>query len=265
MYASGFLQKQNVPSSHISITHEDVNGFMGAVHGVDRKKGLTLIMHSPGGVTNATESIVSYLRQVFDSVEVIIPAFAMSAGTMISLASDKITVAKHGQLGPIDPQMPMPGGRMAPARSIVEQFNTAKSEILANPMMAHAWAPINSQLGPALLQEAENALAYSEEIVANWLAKYMLSDEAESTEMGKSVARYFNDASVHKSHGRRIGYVEAQSQGLKIERLEDDEILQEKVLTAYHRMTICFEQTNVTKFIWSSSGNTWIKSWVGQQ
>ena len=265
LYASGFLQKQNVPSPSVSITHEDVNGFMSTIYGMDRTKGLTLILHTPGGVTNATESIVSYLRQVYDSVDVIVPAFAMSAGTMISLASDSITMAKHGQLGPIDPQMPMTAGRMAPARAIVDQFNNSLNQIANNPMLAHAWAPINAQLGPSLIREAQDAIDYSEEIVADWLEKYMFMGKPDARQQGKAVARHFNDSSLHKSHGRRIGFNEASQQGIVVKKLEDSPDLQDAVLTAYHRMTICFEQTPITKFIWSSHGTAWIKNWNGQQ
>lgn len=262
-YGSAFLQKQNVPGSSVSITHEDINGFMATVNGLDRSKGLTLILHTPGGVTNATETIVSYLRQCFDDFEVIVPAFAMSAGTMISLASSHIVMAKHGQLGPIDPQMPLPGGVTQSARAIVEQFDQAKAEISANPIAAHAWAPVTSSLGPALLQEASNALAYSEEIVANWLGDCMFKGLPDAKAKGESVAQHFNDASRHKSHGRRIGFKEAEDQGLSVSRLEDSQPLQEAVLDAYHRMTIIFEQTIMTKIIWSSEGNTWMKNWAG--
>lgn len=262
-YGSAFLQKQNVPGAAISITHEDINGFMATVNGLDRSKGLTLILHTPGGVTNATETIVSYLRQCFTSMEVIVPAFAMSAGTMISLASSHIIMAKHGQLGPIDPQMPLPGGATQSARAIVEQFDKAKAEISANPMAAHAWAPVTSSLGPALLQEASNALAYSEEIVANWLTAYMFYGETDAKARGKRVAQHFNDASRHKSHGRRIGVKEAEEQGLSVAKLEDSQPLQEAVLDAYHRMTIMFEQTMMTKIIWSSEGKSWMKNWAG--
>ncbi|AXJ08681.1 SDH family Clp fold serine proteinase [Arthrobacter sp. PM3] len=263
LYGSAFLQKQNVPGAAISITHEDINGFMATVNGLDRAKGLTLILHTPGGVTNATETIVSYLRQCFTSLEVIVPAFAMSAGTMISLASSHIIMAKHGQLGPIDPQMPLPGGATQSARAIVEQFDKAKAEISANPIAAHAWAPVTSSLGPALLQEASNALAYSEEIVANWLTDYMFANETDAKARGQRVAQHFNDASRHKSHGRRIGVKEAEEQGLSVAKLEDSQPLQEAVLDAYHRMTIMFEQTMMTKIIWSSEGKSWMKNWAG--
>ncbi len=145
---------------------------MSVIHGMDYSKGLTLIMHTPGGVTNATETIVSYLRSKFSYIEVIVPTFAMSAGTMISLAADKIIMGRQSQLGPIDPQMPA-GGRIVSAIAILDQFERAKKEISEDREQAHLWAPILPSLGPALLQEAQNAIDYSEQIVTDWLEKYM--------------------------------------------------------------------------------------------
>lgn len=57
---------------------------MATLHGMEWEKGLTLILHTPGGVTNAAESIVSYLHSKFSDIETIVPTIAMSAGTMIS-------------------------------------------------------------------------------------------------------------------------------------------------------------------------------------
>lgn len=65
--------------------------------------------------------------------------------------------------------MPMPGGRSYSARAIVDQFDQAKAEITADPVVAHAWAPVLASLGPALVKEASNNLEYSEKMVANWL------------------------------------------------------------------------------------------------
>lgn len=58
---------------------------MSVMFGMDWNKGLTLVLHTPGGVTNAAETLVAYLRSKFNYIEVIVPTFAMSAGTMISL------------------------------------------------------------------------------------------------------------------------------------------------------------------------------------
>jgi hypothetical protein len=263
VYGSAFLQKQDVPASFVSITHEDLNGLMAVIKGMPCEQGLSLILHTPGGVTNATESLVDYLRAKFPAIEVIVPTFAMSAGTMISMAADRILMGKHSQLGPIDPQIPTVAGRSYSAQTIVDQFDAAKLDIAKDPIFAHAWAPILASLGPALLKESANALAYSEKMVANWLEKYMLSGDPDAATRSAEIAKYFADNSHHKSHGRRIGRDEAAGQGLVIEELEANQDLQEAVLTVYHLMTIWFEQTAATKMIWSSTGNQWLKNWGG--
>ncbi|MGH2459078.1 MAG: SDH family Clp fold serine proteinase, partial [Chloroflexota bacterium] len=78
-YYSGFLSKPGV--SDLGITDEDKNGFMMAVHKIDRNKGLDLILHTPGGNIAATQSIVNYLHKMFgNDIRAIIPQIAMSAG-----------------------------------------------------------------------------------------------------------------------------------------------------------------------------------------
>lgn len=44
-YYSGFLSKPGI--AQLDITDEDKNGFMMAVHKLDRSKGLDLILHTP--------------------------------------------------------------------------------------------------------------------------------------------------------------------------------------------------------------------------
>lgn len=262
-YGSAFLQKPTAPQILLQITHEEVNGFMSVIHGMDCSKGLTLIMHTPGGVTNATETIVSYLRSKFSDIEVIVPTFAMSAGTMISLAADRIIMGRQSQLGPIDPQMPA-GGRIVSAIAILDQFERAKKEISEDRDQAHLWAPILPSLGPALLQEAQNAIDYSEQIVADWLEKYMFNGIDNANQKALEVAKHFSrgsgDGHKKKSHGRRIDCNEAKSQGLNIKDLETSQDLQEAALTAYHLLTIIFEKSPALKILASQQGKRWIKN-----
>lgn len=259
LYGSAFLQKPSVPGFMTMIQTEDVNGFMGAVYGMECEMGLDLVLHTPGGNPNAAEQIVAYLRSKFPVVNVIVPAMAMSAGTMISLASDEILMSRASQLGPIDTQFVM-GNRSMSARGIVEQFNRATKEILENPAMAHVWAPITQSLGPALLEDAQNALDYSERMVGNWLAQWMFNGEDDAQAKGEKVAKHFNDATTHKSHGRRIDIAEVQDQGVKATLLEKDQDLQDSVLTLYHLMTIAFEATPMVKMIVTNTGRQWIKN-----
>ena len=218
-YGSAFLQKPQAPADRLQITYEDVNAFMSVMHGMTWNKNLTLLLHTPGGLTNAAETLVAYLRSKFTNIEVIIPTYAMSAGTMISLAANRIVMGRQSQLGPIDPQFLM-GQRSQSARAIVDQFEEAKKEILQNAAAAGVWFPILQTIGPALLQEARNALQYGEEMVAQWLENYMFAGKSNAKELARKAAAHFNDAASHKSHGRRIDRDEAREQGLNVEDLE---------------------------------------------
>jgi hypothetical protein len=261
LYGSAFLQKPLAPPGHLQLTAEEINGLMSVIFGMDWSKGLTLILHTPGGVINAADSFVAYLRSKFEDIEVIVPTFAMSAGTMIALAADRIVMGRQSQLGPIDPQMPI-GGRSVSAGAIVEQFELGKKEILADLNAAHVWAPILQSLGPALLVEARNALDYGKQMVATWLADYMFRGQPDAAVLGSTIANHFSNTATHKSHGRRIGLAEAAAQGVRVEALETSQELQDAVLTAYHLMTIAVERGPATKVMATDTGRSWLKNWA---
>lgn len=261
LYSSAFLQKPNVPPEALSLRHEDLNGFMACIYGMDWDRGLTLILHTPGGDPNAAAAVIDYLRQKFDDVEVIVPVIAMSAGTMMALGSDRIIMGRQSQLGPIDPQL-VRAGRSMSAAAVDEQFAEAQKAIKADPTLAHLWAPVLAQVGPSLLIEARNALDYSETMVAGWLTAWMKAKDGtqDPATTGVAIAKHFNDARSHKSHGRRINREEAAAVGVVTEQLEDSDQLQEAVLTAYHLMTILFEGSLTAKMIFSDHGQTWLKN-----
>jgi len=77
VYYSGWLQKPNLRGTEIN--DEDKNGFMTALHELDHTNGLDLILHTPGGETGATESLVDYLRSICGSdIRAFVPQLALS-------------------------------------------------------------------------------------------------------------------------------------------------------------------------------------------
>ena len=60
VYYSGWLQKPGLIG--VEVNDADKNGFMTVIHGLDRSKGLDLVLHTPGGDVAATESLVDYFR-----------------------------------------------------------------------------------------------------------------------------------------------------------------------------------------------------------
>ena len=257
-YASSFLQKPQMPGLFTSINMEDINGFMAGVHGHDFSKGLLLVLHTPGGMAEAAQTIVDYLRSKYSAIDVLVPTYAMSAGTMIALGCDRVVMGRQSQLGPTDPQLIIEN-RPFSAHSIVEQFEEAKADVSGNPILAHAWAPVLRSFGPALLQEARKSISYGQSLVRGWLQNYMFSDWPDPAGMANEVAEHFG-GNKHGSHGRRIGRDEARRRQLKVVDLEDDQRLQEEILTLYHLSTIAFENSPATKSVMSSNGRLWVKN-----
>ncbi|MEA2498521.1 MAG: hypothetical protein QOH26_926 [Actinomycetota bacterium] len=66
---------------------------------------IELVLHTPGGLVLAAEQIASALANHPAPVTVYIPHYAMSGGTLISLAADRIVMSPSAVLGPVDPQL----------------------------------------------------------------------------------------------------------------------------------------------------------------
>jgi Periplasmic serine proteases (ClpP class) len=66
---------------------------------------LVFILTTAGGSGSASERIVHVLRKHYDEVYFIIPNYAYSAGTVLSMSGDEIYMSYLSVLGPIDPQI----------------------------------------------------------------------------------------------------------------------------------------------------------------
>ena len=271
VYYSGWLQK-SVPCTEVN--DSDKTGFMTVVNKLDRTKGLDLILHTPGGLTAATESVVDYLHSMFgNDIRAIVPQLAMSAGTMIACSCKSILMGKQSNLGPIDPQL-----GSTPAHGIVEEFKRAYTEIktaqinaLTHPNDPNAvaeantkvalWQPIVAKYSPALIGECEKNIEWSESMVKDWLAGNMLSDmaPAEMQQVRSTIMTELADHTVSKSHGRHIPMQKCIDIGLKIEKLEDDQTLQDLVLSVHHSCIHTLSNTPSIKIIENQNGIAFIQ------
>ena len=221
LYATAWLSNPNAPAQLVSVTDDDMLGFMETVHGLPGPS-LDLILHSPGGTSSAAEQIVKYLRTKFDHIRIVVPHMAMSAATMIACAADQIVMGKHSFLGPIDPQLIVQtalGVRSVPAQAILEQFERALQDA-ADPVKLRAWAPMLAQYGPDLLITCQNAANLSEDLVSEWLESYMFKGQANAQTNGKAIAHWLSDHGAFKTHARPISRSELLAKGLNISSLE---------------------------------------------
>ena len=171
VYFSCWQQKTNIQGDY-SINDDDRNGFMNALYKLDKTKGLDLILHTPGGDLAATQSIVNYLYSFFSGdIRVIVPHTAMSAGTMIACSAKEIVMAKHSNLGPIDPQI-----NGMPANEFIDLLNEAKRDIMLNKNLNY-WNMTLQKYPPTFFGLCNNAILSSKKIVKTWLTTDPLMEE----------------------------------------------------------------------------------------
>lgn len=260
---AGFAPPQGTSPSDISISLDpDMGAFMEVVHGLPKNDPLDLILHSPGGSAEAAESIVKYLRGRFPGLRVIVPVAAMSAASMMAMSADVIILGAHSQLGPIDPQITIPtteGPRSAPAAAIIQQFNEAKSDLEKNPDHIVAWLPILRNYSPALLKVCMDSANLSKSMVADWLEKYMFSGSNKAKEKAKQIAEFLGNYNNFKSHSRGIDRDQLREVGLNIICLEDDQTLQDLILSVHHAISHLLDKTATTKIVENHLGKAWIR------
>lgn len=251
-YYSAWLTR-SPNAANLSINDADKNALMATVHGLDRKCGLDLIIHTPGGGLAAAESLVDYLRRMFGSdVRAIVPQIAMSAGTMIACSCKEIVMGKESNLGPIDPQL-----NGVPTHGVIAEFEQAIREVARNPASLPVWQTIIGKYHPTFLGECQNAMDWAKEIVEAWLVSGMfkgIPKKAATAKARKIVAR-LSDHVRTRSHARHIHIDDCVGMGLKIVKLEDDDTLQDLVLTAHHAYMQTFsEAPTVNKIVENHQG-----------
>jgi len=254
IYYSGWLQKPEIGVG-VSINDEDKNGFMTTVNNLDRSKGLDLLLHTPGGDTAATESIVDYLRKMFGAnIRAVVPQLAMSSGTMIACACKSILMGKQSSLGPVDPQL-----AGVPAHGVIEEFNRARDEVKVDPSKIPIWQPIINKYHPTLIGECQKAINWSEQLVRDWLSTGMLAGDSHKDEKIDRIVKELIDHALTLSHARHLSAEKCTAFGLNIELMEQDQRLQDAILSVHHACMLTFSSTPAIKIIENHNGIAFIK------
>ena len=94
---------------------DDAESVLRAIADTADDQPIEIILHTPGGMVIAARQIASALADHPAHVTAVVPHYAMSGGTMISLACDEIVIEDHAALGPVEPQL-----GQYPAASLVE-------------------------------------------------------------------------------------------------------------------------------------------------
>lgn len=75
------------------------------------KTGCAIVIHSPGGEPHAAYRLALLLRKHYGKYLALIPVYAKSAATLLSLGAEEIHLGRHAELGPLDMQIHEPAER----------------------------------------------------------------------------------------------------------------------------------------------------------
>ena len=163
-----------------------------------KQKNLDLYILSPGGFAHPAYKIARLFQDYsLEKFSVLIPYYAKSAATILSLGADEIVMGPASELGPIDPQLSTPNSPLTPALALKEALDYITKVIQKNPKMAPLYVPLLDKVDLIQLghfeREIESAKQYGE-ILLNGRKMNKLTREQAKNLADEFVQKY-------KTHG----------------------------------------------------------------
>ena len=136
-----------------------------------------------------------------------------------------------------------------PAYGVKQEFERACKEVAQDADRIPIWQAIISRYGPAFLSQCENAILWSKSFVEKQLEQVMFQGDADAQQKSKKIVRKLTDYRGNKTHSRHIHFDELKKMGLKVSLIEDDQKLQDLVMTVHHCYMHALMNTPVFKMI----------------
>lgn len=171
-----------------------------AIHMTDGDMPIDLILHTPGGLVLASLQIAQAIKKHKGKVTAFVPHYAMSGGTLISLAAHQIVMSEHAVLGPVDPQL----GKFAAASILKAVARKPVAEVEDETLI--------------MADQAEKAIAQVREAVRELLQNAPTNGKADE------LARLLSEGTW--THDYPITYERAKSLGLSVSADMPDDVLQ---------------------------------------
>lgn len=169
---------------------EDSEQVLRAIRLTPPEMPIDMVLHTPGGLVLAAEQIAFALKRHRGDVTVFVPHYAMSGGSLIALAADKIVMDPNAVLGPVDPQL---GTQQAafPAASILAALEQPN--------------PNRDDQTLILGDVAKKALAQVHQTVVQLLLEHHSKEQAERIATALSSGRWTHDYPIDCDQARQLG------------------------------------------------------------
>lgn len=212
-----------------SIAQDVIDIFINQLDKIGIVNKISLYLYTRGGDTAAAWNIVNLLRQYCETLQVIIPHKAHSAGTLISIGANSIIMTKQATLGPIDssvntplnppiPNAPPQNNYPVSVEAVKGYLAFAKEELAVKDDIAlsNIMIKLSEYVHPLVLGQVYRARAQ-----IKMLAEKLLSNQVtDAAKMRDIIAFLCSDSG---SHDYTINRREAKNTlGLNIEKPDND-------------------------------------------
>lgn len=225
-----------------------------------------LWLDSPGGSARDAYKIALLLRSIASRVRVVIPDYAKSAATLLSLVADEIFMGPAAELGPLDVQLDYeknPGTRVSAldrignlneiteaARDIVlglggevrytTKLGPSETVSVMAGLASSLLQPLVSQVDPTILHQSSRMLKEA----ADYGTRLMLTREDCPRDLAKNLPQRLTKD--YPTHGYAICLDEAAELGLPVRPIAEYEFC-EQVLACYEENQA--SRTNVVEVL----------------
>jgi ClpP class serine protease len=164
----------------------DAEQLIRAIHLTHTDVPIDLLVHTPGGLALSAMQIARAIHRHRGKVTVIVPHYAMSAGTLIALAADEILMSEDAVLGPVDPQV---AGQ--PAASIVRVLGRKPPEKISDRTLV-------------LADQAEKAIEQLRQTISELLSDRLPPERREEVAAILSEGRWTHDYPITFQQAKQL-------------------------------------------------------------
>ena len=211
--------RENLPTQ---IGVDQIVRFPRHLDGLGQQEAVALLLYTRGGDTNVPWPIVNFVRAYAESVTVLVPFCAHSAGTLVCLGADCVHMSKIGTLSPIDPSVANAFNPQDPANpanripiaveDVMAYFELAKAQgVKRDEDMAAAFQRLADAVHPLALGNVHRSIEQIRQLAKKLI--YLHSPEDDKEEVAERIRKL---TTAFYTHHHLINRQEAKELGLPI-------------------------------------------------
>ncbi|MBS1545946.1 MAG: serine dehydrogenasease [Bacteroidetes bacterium] len=230
-----------------------------------KRKKLMVVLTTPGGSAIAVERYVNMIRHHYDELDLLVPDYAYSAGTIFCMSADNIHMDYYSVLGPIDPQVLNKDGKWVAALGYLDKVNELL-EKAREKKLSQAEFLILKDIDLAELRGYEQAKAHTIDLLKKWLVKHKFKNwtthrtnpvligqavtEDQKLARAEEIAAALSDNTKWKTHGRPINLESLKELRLEIEDYSSSPFGRRELVREYSLLMFDYIRRNsFTSFI----------------